>query len=298
VQRKKIAAARLNGAYAATKRLLEIGDGSEYVDVFAHIEHLGIWLKFCPLERIQGVFLPGLQPGILINSNRLLAAQRLTAAHELGHYCLGHGATVDLQSLNEVDLNLHNQTLDSRFLQEVEAQAFANAFLAPIEYVSLLESRIAKDACLHLDPINIYQISLHLGMSYQATVFRIGEIYGYSSQWSCKHLSLEVADLKKKLVHGSKMRDGRFDRWVLAEHLDGMILRLQVGDQLVTSEASLAPTLFVDFNTEVEEILWSAADSEVFGMSSIEGTTWITAVAPGSTTLTLYTHRRKCKTTV
>src|SRR5262249_24109340 len=125
--------ARANGMLAAFRHLQDIRvDETRPIDVFSLIEDSGIWLVFQPLKSLWGAYLPGSTPGILINSERPNSVQRLTAAHELGHFVMKHQTSVD--GLRNI---LCRHPFDSRapnfqtVLREVEAYSFAIAFMTP-----------------------------------------------------------------------------------------------------------------------------------------------------------------------
>src|SRR6185437_4163878 len=74
--------------------------GSGRVDIFDVIQERDIFLLFRQLEGLLGAFLPAMEdPGILVTTQRPLAIQRFTAAHELGHSVLNHGLELDDASM-------------------------------------------------------------------------------------------------------------------------------------------------------------------------------------------------------
>src|SRR5579871_1638985 len=60
------------------------------IDVFSATLRLGLPLLFRPLRGLLGAFLRDPIPGVLVTTERPLSIQRLTAAHELGHFWLKH----------------------------------------------------------------------------------------------------------------------------------------------------------------------------------------------------------------
>jgi Zn-dependent peptidase ImmA (M78 family) len=63
------------------------------IDVFGSILQRDVWLVFRPLEGLLGACVDG--RGVIISTNRPLAVQRFTAAHELGHVAMEHPLSVD-----------------------------------------------------------------------------------------------------------------------------------------------------------------------------------------------------------
>src|SRR5438132_1235856 len=77
-----------------TKEAIERAGGR--VDVFDAVLHQESTLLFRDLRSIIGAYLnEGGAPGILVTTQRPLSVQRFTAAHELGHYFMGHEPTID-----------------------------------------------------------------------------------------------------------------------------------------------------------------------------------------------------------
>ncbi len=75
-------AARLQRHFRLEKTITQ-HDGR--IDVFTAIIDKGAQLVFRKLEGLLGAYIPVPNPGILVTTERTLAIQRFTAAHELGH---------------------------------------------------------------------------------------------------------------------------------------------------------------------------------------------------------------------
>ena len=76
-------------------------DTSKRIDVFDVIDRAGLLLAFEPFRKLSGAFLrfPDADvEGIVINSLHPLARQRYSAAHEFGHFRLGHASSIDPES--------------------------------------------------------------------------------------------------------------------------------------------------------------------------------------------------------
>ena len=139
-------------------------DGRGPVDVFRVIMEMNVGFLFRPLDKLLGAFLPAPVGGILVTTQRDLYVQRYTAAHELGHFLLNHEASLDDESL--IGFAARG---DSRSdLQEVAADAFASEFLMPRWLVAAHVRRQHWTAEALSRPATVYQLSLRLGVSYQA----------------------------------------------------------------------------------------------------------------------------------
>jgi Zn-dependent peptidase ImmA (M78 family)/predicted secreted protein len=167
----------LNGTARAAELHAELGirdglrDGDRPVDVLDAIRKLGVLVLFRPLDSLLGAYLPttGQAPGMMLTTRRTLHIQRFTAAHELGHHALGHRAMSldkDVGFVARGDQSGHD-------LQEVEADAFASAFLLP-DWLLVAHARRHGWGKRQLAvPDVAYQLSLRLGASYAATCWAL-----------------------------------------------------------------------------------------------------------------------------
>ncbi len=89
-------AARLHRDLGMREHIAEHGGR---IDVFGTLVTYGVPLLFKPLDGLLGVFLPEPSPGVLITTQRSLSIQRLTGAHEMGHYRLQHRPSLDDETI-------------------------------------------------------------------------------------------------------------------------------------------------------------------------------------------------------
>ena len=120
-----MAAARLH-EQLDMRGVIELRGGS--VDVFEAIQALNLPLLLRPLQGLLGAYLNDPTPGVLITTKRPMSIQRFTAAHELGHYSLKHDPSLDDEGILRRMAAAAQSTGD---FQEVEADAFATAFMMP-----------------------------------------------------------------------------------------------------------------------------------------------------------------------
>jgi Zn-dependent peptidase ImmA (M78 family) len=172
VARSPAAAARLDATAAAKQvhRDLDLArrvtEGEGLVDVFETIGELDIPLVFKPLTSALGLCLPAPLRGIMITTKRGLHIQRFTAAHELGHAVLEHRGSVDREIVERGPL----APTGGRDLQEVAADAFAAEFLLPRWLYRHHIRTQGWTVAGHLrNPEIVYQLSLRMGASYEAT---------------------------------------------------------------------------------------------------------------------------------
>ena len=143
-----------------------LGDGGCPIDVFRVMMEMDVCFLFRPLGKLLGAFLPMSSGGggILVTTQRDLYVQRYTAAHELGHLLMNHEASLDDERL--IGLAAHGQPHDD--LREVAADAFASEFLMPRWLVAAQVRRQRWTTAALRTPGVVYQLSLRLGVSYQA----------------------------------------------------------------------------------------------------------------------------------
>src|SRR5258708_5791887 len=163
-----MAAARLHLRLGTRERMALRGGG---VDVFGVVVGLRVPLLLRPLKGLLGAYLPHPIPGVLVTTERPLSIQRFTTSHELGHFSLQHLPSLDDESI------LRRMAMpdapDEPNMQETEADAFAIGFLMPrwlIEWHCQRQGWLARDLAT---PRNVYQLSLRLGASYEATTWTL-----------------------------------------------------------------------------------------------------------------------------
>lgn len=218
--RSRIEAARLRGAEAAKllhdrldmRRQIEMTNGP--IDVFNAIAALEIPLVFKPLSSALGLCLPEPLRGIIITSRRTKNIQRFTAAHELGHVELGHEGSIDHEILQRAP------TVEDRFTDynEVEAEAFASEFLLPRWlFAHHIRRQKWKTGNELRDPKIIYQLSLRLGASFEATCYGMLHHRILPKAVTDHLLSQKVKTIKAAVGEGREPPHPWADRWEVTQ---------------------------------------------------------------------------------
>lgn len=215
-------AATLEGVLAArrlhqhldSRSLLAQGIGR--IDVFRAAMDQGAMLLFRPLDGPLGLYLDKPAPGILISTKRELHVQRFTSAHELGHFVLQHQPSVD----TEVGLwrGGHHD------LQEVAADAFAGEFLLP-KWLYLHHAKRHSWFTEKLrQPEVVYQLSLRLGASYEATCWGLlsHKILELSAVQALVKYSPKA--LKAMALDGFPLANPWANVWVITEHDNNLLV--------------------------------------------------------------------------
>ena len=211
IRKGVMAAERLHRQLGSRDRV-EIEGGN--IDVFGVIIQLEVQLLFRPLEGLLGVYMCEPAPGILVTTKRSLSIQRITAAHELGHFRLNHEPSLDDENI------LRRYPLVTRTgygLQEMEADAFAVGFLIPRWLIAWHVKRQGWQADCFADPHIVYQLSLRLGASFEAT-WRALQRYNLITSGMARDLvKVKVRSLKEALLKNYLPPDYRRDVWLLTE---------------------------------------------------------------------------------
>lgn len=259
--RSLAAEARLDAVSAANRVHAELDlrrrvtAGAGLVDVFEAIGDLDIPLVFKPLDSALGLCLPAPLKGIMITTERSLHIQRFTAAHELGHAVLDHEGSIDREILERGP----NSPSDGRDLQEVAAEAFAAEFLLPRwlyrHHIQAQGWTVAHDL---RRPATIYQLSLRMAVSYEATCWGLlsHQILSYDEVRGLSRA--RIGDLKAELGAGHKPADSWADVWKVTQRDNGARL-LGNPDDLVRIELEEAVSSGHRWNVET----LAAADWEL-----------------------------------
>lgn len=285
-------AARLLKQVQARERVPEQGR----IDVFSIIVELGVPLVFKPLDGLLGAFLFDPSPGILVTTERPLSIQRYTAAHELGHYFMGHRASLDDEGiLRGSPFVKANYSHD-----EVAANTFAAMFLMPDWLLNHHAKQQGWTADSLQDPTVVYQMSLRVGTSYESTC-RVLERHGFiTPRLATKLLDIPPKDTKKKLLGSRSLSSWRPNVWMLTERDSGttiygepedlFVVKLKEHsgagylwnlDQVkaagfnVVSDERLIPDSGQDIGGEVERVLTAQSKDDCEGsVELIEARPW------------------------
>ncbi len=185
------------------------------IDVFEAVYRLDIPLLFRPLDHLLGAFLNEPSPGVLVTTKRPLSVQRFTAAHELGHQQLNHAPSLDGESILGRSPYWGGVSKD---LRELEANAFAAAFLLPRHLVAEQCKRHNWTGPLLATPEAVYQLSLRLGASFEATAWALYR-YDFLSLNDARHIAAySPRTIKEEALRGYKPKNFWGDVWVLDEH--------------------------------------------------------------------------------
>ena len=211
VRKGALAAGRLHRQLSVKEQIEETGGA---INVFAAISELDVPLLFRPLDGLLGAFLNFPTRGILVTTQRPLSIQRFTAAHELGHCMLNHQPSLDDENILRRMMMNEQPGQD---LQEVEADGFAAAFLLP-KWLIANHMKRQNIRTPHLRRPNvIYQLSLRLGVSYEAFCWTLVRYKMINPKQARELLLTQRRALIEALLDGHRPTNYRGDVWLLTE---------------------------------------------------------------------------------
>lgn len=207
-----MAAARLHMELESRAQIERLGGN---VDVFGVFQEIGLPVLIRPLDGLLGAYVRDPTHGVLVTSRRPMSIQRWTASHELGHYSLKHDPSLDNDNvLRRAPMNAG--AIGGNF-QEDEANAFATAFLMPRWLIAWHCQRQGWDfGALHR-PMNVYQLSLRLGASYEATCWTLARDKIIDVATARELMDVQPKSLKTSLLGTHRPDDYRGDVWLLTE---------------------------------------------------------------------------------
>lgn len=182
----------------------------------------GVMVIRRPLDRLLGAFVRDATSGIILNSQRPTGQTHMTCAHELGHFFHGHESTAD-----EVI-----QYAKGAAKVELEADWFAYGLLTSRATVSLAMRRKGWGINALKDPLNLYQLSLRIGVSYAAMAWSLVRLGLWSTGDAARAQKVEPGEIKRSILKLGAF-DPRCDIWLLDRSDRDLILEPAESDQIV-----------------------------------------------------------------
>ena len=215
------------GAVQAANDLLAQGhiDQNQPIDVFGLCEDMGLWLVFKPLGNLLGAFLPQGSGGVLVTTRRPIPLQRYTAAHELGHWALGHAHEVALDD----EVCVFGQHPSER---EQLAQLFAAHLLMPLPLAYGTLGRLGVSGG-ELSPVQAYGFARETGVSYEAALRHLRAVDVIDRPTLLRLLRVHPIDIKTTLNRGRKPADPRAEIWPVDDRWDRHVLSVHLNDEVV-----------------------------------------------------------------
>ena len=223
-------ASRLHRRFSLRERIEEQGGR---IDVFDTLVQSGVPLLFKPLDGLLGVFMDDPMPGILVTTKRPLSVQRFTGAHELGHFQFGHKP-----SLDDAEAILRRSPFNTQHAyaqQEMEADAFATEFMLPPWLFAAHFKQQGWTAAMMSNPLIVYQLSLRVGASYEATCRSLARpsVSVINRNILNSLLRVKRKDIKASILQSYSPPDWWRDVWILTKRDEGSIIEGSRSDLFV-----------------------------------------------------------------
>ncbi len=194
---------------------------------FDAADRLGVEVKFRDETSMDGMYVGGSRPTILVGTHRSSGRRSITCAHELGHHVFKHGTSVD-EVLDE------HVSEASRAPEERLANLFAGFFLMPKAVVEgALRMRALEPE--KLTPLSAFRVASFLGVSFGALANHMRFSLDMISAARLKELlRAEPKALKTELAGGTEWRNV----WPVDEAWVGRSVDVEVGDLLLAPLAT------------------------------------------------------------
>lgn len=209
----------------------QIGERGGSVDVFAVFPKVDLPLLIRPLKGLLGAYLSDPTHGALVTTERPMSVQRWTAAHELGHYILKHKPSLDDDDVLR-RMPMSAPAIGGDF-QEDEANAFATAFLMPRWLLIWHAQRQGWTVDDFHKPAIVYQLSLRLGASYEATCWTLARNNFLAPRDAEEVLKTKPRALKVELLGAHRPPNYKGDVWLLTERDAGTAIDGSYNDLFV-----------------------------------------------------------------
>ena len=183
-------------------------------DIIRTVAECNVPLLFRPLDKLWGAFITVNDEarGIIVTTKLGLPVQRFTVAHELGHLLLGHCCSLD-ETIGFAGRN----GPASRPVEEAAADTFASEVLAPKGLLLASARRHCWTKAKLRQPAHIYQLSLRLGISYQAACWALVTARVLTHAEAERLQAAPVKPLKQRLAPALSITNPWADVWTLTE---------------------------------------------------------------------------------
>lgn len=181
-------------------------------DIYAILIDLGIYPRFTALIDLAGAIVRAKNQtgeeifGILINSDQPEERMRFSAAHETGHFLLGH-----LEMENE-DVHV-SRIARWKDAVELDADNFAAECLMP---KVALDLEVKKYSHPSITALTAIQLADTFMTSFRAITNRLLELNHISQIQYEQFINLKVTDLRQQIKSSKKIKSKPFDEKVIA----------------------------------------------------------------------------------
>lgn len=198
------------------------------IDVYGIAAKLDVPIVFRPLKGLLGAYMRNPTPGIMVTTERTAGVQRFTASHEIGHFFMAHDESFDEE--DDVGTLIRNKPS-----MEIQANAFAAEFLMPRWQITNVARLLLKAGLRIPHPIAVYQLSLRLGASYEATVRTLSSHALIRPDHERDLLSQPVKAIKQLILGNVGLETWHPNVWMLTQDDDKDVIEAVEKDVVVIS---------------------------------------------------------------
>jgi Zn-dependent peptidase ImmA (M78 family) len=244
-------------------------------DLLRVLNDYDIPVVYRPLNSLLGAAISvGNERGILVTTNRNRQIQRFTLAHELCHILLNHELKFD----ESIGYNHRVARSASRPPEESAADMFASKLLAPLNLIVGNIRRQGWNSEDITEPEKIYQLSLRLGLSFQAMCWALDDndlLDRSVANNYCNDTGI-VKRAKNWVVDESVPRESYADVWLLSQRDAGTQLEASPDDIFVIQLEDMSSAGYRwevnGSDSSVEVLRENIAIGEDYGSTSVRKT--------------------------
>jgi len=190
-------------------------------------EKIGIEVRFVDLPSMEGIYVAGEEPKILLSSLRPQGRKMFTCAHEIGHHMYGHGDKFD--EIRTTGNKLGRQHDNE---QEFVADCFAAYFLMPKATIDH-GLRVRELSYQNLDPVAVFTLSCWLGVGYHTLVTHLlVGLRAITRKTSDELSAVNPQDIRRQILNGTASTQV----YMVDANWVGRAIDCEVNDVLVVPE--------------------------------------------------------------
>lgn len=199
----------------------------ESVSALDAAENLGIEVRMIDLPSMEGMYMAGSKPKIMLSCLRPQGRRSFTCAHEIGHHIFEHGEQFD-------ELTDEKSTLRKHDSKEYSADCFAAFFLMP---KTTIDSGMKRRGLAYetLEPVQVYALASWLGVGYSTLVnhmqYGICMISSKKAQYLNKLAPKDIRQIILSYSVGSSLH-------MADEHWVGRAIDCEVGDFILLPQGT------------------------------------------------------------
>jgi hypothetical protein len=226
INKKLIATEAIAKALRARKRIGVLP--YESVSALDAAEKLGVEVRFMDLASMEGMYVAGSKPKIILSSLRPQGRRSFTCAHEIGHHEFGHGEQFD-------ELTAEKSKKRKSDPAEFAADCFAGFFLMP---KTAVENGLRKRGYEYatLNAVDAYKMACWLGVGYSSFLSHLHFGLNVIPESMLDDLSRHQPQDIREIVIGSSVPS---ELLIVDTHWLGRAIDCQVGDFLLLPKSTL-----------------------------------------------------------